>query len=93
MTLFCCVGPVLRCLQRNLLLLPRQPPPKWPCCTHCTHSPTNPMHHIQPPPAPPGPPPQALAKRALMGFDEPPKDAQELAWSRVLDLFGRTLKA
>ncbi|PRW56138.1 carboxymethylenebutenolidase-like protein [Chlorella sorokiniana] len=36
---------------------------------------------------------EALAKRAHMGFPEPPANVQELAWSRVLELFARTLKA
>lgn len=45
------------------------------------------------PPTPGAPPPkQAVAKRAHMGFPEPPIEAQELAWSRVLALFEEQLK-
>lgn len=35
---------------------------------------------------------EAVAKRAHMGFPEPPREAQELAWSRVLQLFEEHLK-
>lgn len=53
-----------------------------------------PLHpYLTPHHTPPRPLIQALAKRAHMGFPEPPASAQELAWSRVLELFGRTLKA
>ena len=39
------------------------------------------------------PPVQAVAKRKHMGFPEPPKEVQDLAWQRVLAFFQDHLKS
>ena len=54
------------------------------------------LRGVHPPPACVPPPPclpQGVAKRAYMGFPEPPSEAQALAWERVLAFFEENLKA